>query len=85
MVNTRVTGYQALLNKPRVISQPQVVLNPATLLPEELVEHPHNCAEVLNQVTEIRLDLRDMPFPDAEMTLFIEKVCEVCEGCGSLS
>ena len=48
MTNTRVTGYQALLlNEPKVTFQLQAVLNPATLLPEVLADHPRDCREVL--------------------------------------
>ena len=69
-MNTQVTGYQALLlNEPRVTIQPPMVLNPATLLPKELADHPHDCAEVLTQVTGIRPDLRDILLPHAEMTV----------------
>ena len=59
--------------QPRVTFQPLAVLNPATLLPEELADHPHDRGEVLTHVTGITPDLRDIPLPDAEMTLFTEE------------
>lgn len=61
--NARMTHYQTLLLNPaRITFQVPVALNPAALLPDpDLDTLMHDCTEILAQVHNICLDLKDTP------------------------
>lgn len=72
--NARITHYQSiLLDKDRVTFGPPVVLNPATLLPDEAADPVlHSCQDILAEEAGIRRDLKDLPLPDSEVTWFTD-------------
>lgn len=68
-----------------------VILNPATLLPDE-AEGPvlHNCQDILAEETGILEDLKDQPLDKAEViwytdgNSFVQEVCR-CAGAAVVS
>ena len=72
--NARLTHDQGLLlNPPKFIFQPPTTLNPASLLPDLDLDAPlHDCADILAQVCGIRVDLKDVPLLDAELTWYAD-------------
>lgn len=60
-----------LLDKDRITFGAPAILNPATLLLDE-VEEPvlHDCQDILAEETGIRQDLRDQPLEKAEVTWY---------------
>ena len=54
-----------LLLQPHIAIERCVTLNTATLLPTAEDGNPHDCVAA-------RADLRDMPFPEADLTMFVD-------------
>lgn len=72
--NVQMTHFQALLLNPTQITfHVPIALNPVTLLPDlDLETLLHDCSGILAQVRSIRPDLKDIPFPDLEVTWFTD-------------
>ncbi|XP_033615581.1 myeloid leukemia factor 1 [Fukomys damarensis] len=69
---------------------PPAALNPASLLPNPDLDAPlYDCKEILAQVHSTQEDLRDQPWPDAELTWYTDessfmhnghRVCKMTNG-----
>ena len=66
-----------LLSQTNLTIERCTTLNPATLLPVEIDREPHDCiAETKNRVLP-RTDLTDIPFPDADITMYVDGSCKM--------
>lgn len=81
MSNTRLTQYQTLLlDQPRLRFLKTTHLNPATLLPDDDLNTPlHDCFDLLDLNQMPRPDLRDVPWPTAQFTLFTGSLTGVAQ------
>ena len=61
-----------LLSQPHITIERCVTLNPATLLPTAEDGNPHDCVAETDKTMAARADLRDMPFPEADLTMFVD-------------
>jgi hypothetical protein len=80
MSGERLTKYQAiLLEFPKPTIKTCIVLNPASLLPSELVTE-HTCEQVITQTYASRLDLADQPLLEPEAEWFTDGSSFVLNG-----
>ena len=61
-----------LLTQPHITIERCVTLNPATLLPTAEDGNPHDCVAETDKTMAARADLRDMPFLEADLTMFVD-------------
>ena len=61
-----------LLDMPNITVKRCNVLNPATLLPIEGDGEQHDCVATVNEVCSPRMNLRDIPIPNAECEYFVD-------------
>jgi hypothetical protein len=74
LLNNSLLKYEdQLLDCPYVSLWVSSVLNPASLLPTEGDSLMHSCEEVLAECYSARPDLLDQPFPDPDLTLFMDR------------
>ena len=61
-----------LLTQPHLTIQRCTTLNPSTLLPLPTDGHKHNCTAAIAEKVLPRSDLKDVPLPNPDMTLFVD-------------
>ncbi|CAM5090046.1 unnamed protein product [Eretmochelys imbricata] len=80
LTQARIAQYQAkLLENSEVTLQPCPSLNPATLLPET-EEQKHDCLEIIDVQYSSRLDLKDVPLPNADYEWYTDGSSTVING-----
>ncbi|CAM5092067.1 unnamed protein product [Eretmochelys imbricata] len=80
LTQVRIARYQAkLLKNSEVTLQPCPSLNPATLLPET-EEQKHDCLEIIDVQYSSRLDLKDVPLPNADYEWYTDGSSTVIDG-----
>lgn len=74
MTNVRLTHYQGLLlDSPCIVFASPSTLNPASLLPEPDAAPPsHQCLEILAEVSQVRLDLKDVPLENCSLNWYTD-------------
>src|SRR4029434_8106691 len=64
--------HDCFVSQPNITIERCVTLNPATLLPTAEDGNPHDCVAETDKTMAARADLRDIPFPEADLTLFVD-------------
>ncbi|XP_058049122.1 uncharacterized protein LOC131203182 [Ahaetulla prasina] len=81
LTNPRILRYQALItHNPMVKIIQSTALNPATLLPEPKLGTSHNCIHTIEETFASRPDLKDVPFPEPDYTLYTDGTSFYHEG-----
>ncbi|XP_026581550.1 uncharacterized protein LOC113454390, partial [Pseudonaja textilis] len=81
LTNPRMLKYQGLLtHNPMITLSQSTTLNPATLLPEPGTEIEHNCVQTIEETYASRPDMKDVPLPSPDYTLFTDGTSYIQEG-----
>lgn len=71
--NSRMLKYQAMMyENPRINLELCSTLNPATLLPVSTDPPTHDCIKTMDEVYASRPDLKDVPWPSADITYYTD-------------
>ncbi|XP_026548753.1 uncharacterized protein LOC113430529 [Notechis scutatus] len=81
LTNPRMLKYQAILtHNPMITITQSTSLNPATLLPEPDTELVHDCIHTIEETYASRPDMKDVPLPAPDYTLFTDGTSYLHEG-----